>query len=131
MSSKILFAIGSWTSISNTSYYGITCHFYDSWKIELLVLDFISSKGNHSKHMATIFFNVLKEYNIVEKIQEITTDNADNNFTFINHLQSLIRRNWINFYNANRHFICFAHVLNLAEQDLIRIVNVTIYTRNL
>lgn len=120
---KISFRIDSWTFIGRHSYYGITCHYKnDSWKLKSLVLDFLPTKGNHSgEYMATLFFKVLKEYNLADKLQGVTTDNAAVNFTFMTHLSPMIG---LQCDAENRHFICFAHVLNLAVQDLMKVINV-------
>jgi hypothetical protein len=68
---KISFTVDAWTSIAGKSYYGITAHFVDAnWKLQSIVLDFVPSNGAHTgKDIATLFYNSLKNFNIMSKIQ--------------------------------------------------------------
>jgi len=112
-----------WTAISNKSFYRITAHYIDcNWKIQSFVLDFIPAKGRHSgKEIAALFQNTMAEYNInSSKIQGITTDNASSNFTFMDHLNTLLE----DFDSENKHFVCFAHILNLSVQDFLKLLKV-------
>ena len=45
----------------------------------------------------------------------ITTDNASNNFTFIDEL----KKENVSFQKEN-HFRCFAHVINLSVQEALK-----------
>lgn len=63
---------------------------------------------------------MLKFYNIENRIQGITTDNASANFKFLEYLQDLIGDN---FSKVENHFLCFGHILNLAAQDFIKTLN--------
>jgi hypothetical protein len=45
----------------------------------------------------------------------ITTDNASNNLTFID---ALAKENI--FFQKENHFRCFAHVINLCVQDILK-----------
>lgn len=127
-SSKISFTIDGWTSINNNSYYGITAHFIDQlWQMHSLVIDFIPSKGQHSgKHIASLFYDCMKQYNILTKIQGITVDNVSANTTFLLELGNLLTENKENFeFNASeQHFRCFAHILNLGVQDILQSMKV-------
>jgi len=55
--SKILFTLDGWTSITGKSYYGVTAHFIDKkWQFKSVVLDFIPSNGKHTgRDIAQIF----------------------------------------------------------------------------
>jgi len=50
----------------------------------------------------------------------ITTDNATNNNTFINSLADWMKDNFISFNTIEKHFRCFAHVLNLSVQKALK-----------
>ena len=50
----------------------------------------------------------------------ITTDNVTNNNTFINSLADWIEDNFISFDTTEKHFRCFAHVLNLSVQKALK-----------
>lgn len=116
--------IDSWTSIANRSYYGITCHFIDTnWNLKSFVLDFKALSDQHTgREIAQIVYDTLKNYGIEKIIQGITTDNASANFKFVKHLETLISID--NFSAKDSHFICFAHVINLAAQQFMNIINV-------
>ncbi|CAK1592062.1 unnamed protein product [Parnassius mnemosyne] len=117
-SSKMLFTIDGWTSIAGRSYYGVTIHYIDNeWKYRSVVLDFIPSRVRHTgEDIATIFHECLLEYDIIDKIQGITVDNATANTKFMHELDKQLPH----FDSDNQHFRCFAHILNLGVQDLLK-----------
>ena len=53
----------------------------------------------------------------------IMTDNATNNDTFINSLADWMENNFISFDITEKHFRCFAHVLNLSVQKALKKLN--------
>ncbi|CAK1593305.1 unnamed protein product [Parnassius mnemosyne] len=112
------FTIDGWTSIAGRSYYGVTIHYIDNeWKYRSVVLDFIPSRGRHTgEDIATIFHACLLEYDIIDKIQGITVDNATSNTKFMHELDKQLPH----FDLDNQHFRCFAHILNLGVQDLLK-----------
>lgn len=123
--SKISLTIDSWTSIANRSYCGITCHFIDTnWNLTSFVLDFKAMSGQHSgQDIAQMVYDTLKDYRVENRIQGITTDNASANFKFVEHLEVLIGID--NFNSKDCHFVCFAHVINLAAQEFMNIIKVS------
>lgn len=124
--SKISFTIDGWTSINYKSYYGITAHFIDKhWNIQSIVLDFLPSHGHHTgKDIASVFYSCLQEYELIDKIQGITVDNAAANTTFIKELENLLRENYLDhpFNSEDAHFRCFAHIINLGVQDTLKLL---------
>jgi len=50
----------------------------------------------------------------------IMTDNATNNDTFIDSLTYWMEDNFISFDTTEKHFRCFAHVLNLSVQKALK-----------
>lgn len=50
----------------------------------------------------------------------ITSDNATNNDTFIDSLADWMEDNFISFNTTEKHFRCFAHVLNLSVQKALK-----------
>lgn len=119
-SSKLSFTIDGWTSISGRSYYGITTHFIDDdWELQSITLDFVPAHGKHTgKDIALTFFKSLEDKGLGHKLQGITMDNASANTTFIKELQELIPD--LNVEDC--HFRCFGHVINLAVQDLFKLL---------
>lgn len=129
-SSKLSFSIDGWTAKNMTSYYGITVHFIDkNYTYHSFILDLVAAKGKHTgKHVTELFLNTLKYYGIQDKIQGITLDNAAANTTFIQELHLLLKKENLNV-NVNHedlHFRCFAHIINLAVQDILKLMNVEI-----
>jgi hypothetical protein len=51
---------------------------------------------------------------------EIMTDNVTNNDTFIDSLADWMEDNFISFNITEKHFCCFAHVLNLSVQKALK-----------
>lgn len=126
--SKFSFTIDGWTAPNFQSYYGITIHFIDNnWKFQSLTLDFVPSNGKHSgKDIANFFLSIIKDYGIQKKVQGITLDNAAANTTFIQELSVLMNNEHIVFDIEDQHFRCFAHIINLAVQDVLKLINVDI-----
>lgn len=124
--SKFSFTVDGWTSMNFRSYYGVTIHFIDdNWQLQSLALDFIPSCGRHcGKDIAEVFFKCIKEYGLENKIQGITLDNAAANTTFMSELNILMAENDLSFDNINQHFRCFAHILNLGVQDIMKMLKV-------
>lgn len=131
--SKFSFTIDGWTAPNFESYYGITIHFIDNnWKFQSLALDFIPSNGKHTgKDIANFFLNIIKDYDIQKKVQGITLDNAAANTTFIQELSMLMDNDGIVFDTEDQHFRCFAHIINLAIQDVLKLINIKQCLNNL
>ncbi|CAH1954524.1 unnamed protein product [Acanthoscelides obtectus] len=116
--SKISFTIDGWSSFNMKGYYGITAHFFDkNWKLHCILLDFVPAHGQHTGNaIAKLFFEVLQFYDVTKCIQGITTDNTNSNFR---ELQTHISE----IDTKNIHFVCFAHILNLAARDFMKILD--------
>ncbi|XP_051170278.1 uncharacterized protein LOC127287402 [Leptopilina boulardi] len=77
---------------------------------------FCPSEGEHAgRDIAAVFYKAINEFNIKEKILGITVDNASSNTTFMWELTFLM-----DFDHENQHFRCYAHIINLAVQDLLK-----------
>lgn len=100
----------------------ITVHYLDDlWSLVSVALDFVNSDGKHAgTDIANLFFKVVKEFGLEGKIQGITVDNASANTTFMSELKRLLT----NFDPENQHFRCIAHILNLAVQDILKLLKV-------
>lgn len=118
--SKISLTIDGWSSYGMKGYYGITVHFVDkNWNLQSILLDFVPAQGKHSgESVANLLYDVLRSYGLLNLIQGVTTDNAASNFTMMSSLGKLL----LNFDYKNKHFVCFAHIMNLAAQDFMKII---------
>lgn len=124
--SALSFTIDGWTSGGFKSYYGVTVHFLnESWKLISVALDMIPASRKHTgKDIAQLFSACLSKYNILDKIQGVTVDNASVNTTFLAQFQSILRDKGVNFNATDQHFRCFAHILNLGVQDTLKFLRI-------
>lgn len=84
-------------------------------------MDFVPSHGKHTgKDIAKIFFESVRSYGIENKIQGITVDNASANTKFMEELHVLMAADDIIFDLDTQHFRCFAHILHLGVQDIVK-----------
>jgi hypothetical protein len=113
----------SWSSCTNQAYLSMTLHWIDEqWCMKKILLDIIPIHENHTGlALANNFLNTLKDYNIGSKILAVTTDNAGNMVTFGQHLSKMLAEEYNN--NEFMHLRCAAHILNLAVQAGIKLIN--------
>lgn len=91
--------------------------------MQSLVLDFVASHGAHTgRDIANIFYTSLEKYGILNKIQGITVDNASANTKFIEELGKILQDKGQIFNPQDQHFRCFAHILNLGVQDILKLL---------
>jgi hypothetical protein len=118
--SKFSFTLDIWSGLANKDFLAITIHYIDQeWKLRHYLLDFKPVTGNHTglKIFCT-FRDVLREWGLQQKVASITLDNASSNGAFI---KELVEDPEINF-EAQRHIRCFAHVINLACQESLKLL---------
>ena len=115
-SQKFSLTLDIWTSPSQDPFLCVTLHFIDqNWILKTQVIAFRYIPGKHSgANMALVLENILKEYQIEDRILSITMDNASNNDKLVG---ELIKKGIIR--DAEHHIRCFAHIVNLAAQDCI------------
>lgn len=75
------------------------------------------------KDIASAFCKCLEFYGIENKVQGITVDNAASNTKFMQELKTMLSQEGIDFDVENSHFRCFPHILNLAVQDILKLLN--------
>lgn len=99
-----------WTSDSSKSYITLTIHFNYDGKFKTLTLSTREVKDAHtSENLAREMKDILEtEWNILDKIICVTTDNAAN-----------IKKAVVDILKK-RHCSCAAHTLNLVVQDTIK-----------
>jgi hypothetical protein len=110
--SKISLTCDGWTSPSNESLLGITAHWIENYELKSIILATKLIDGPHSGiNLASHLAEVLKKYDIKNKIFCITADNASNNGTMAAELKKLI-----GFDAENCMLGCMPHVINLAAK---------------
>lgn len=113
LDSKVSFTTDCWTSPNNIAFMGITAHYIDKdWNLHAKTLDFKSLPDSHSgSNLSNAFLSVLIEFGLTSKGMGITLDNASNNNSFMDILNSKYE-----IKTTFEHIRCFAHVLNLGAQ---------------
>jgi hypothetical protein len=117
----ISFTTDCWTSKNMKSFIALTYHYLnESFEMVSGLLDFIPIVGKHSgKSLANSLIQVFQNFGIHQnQVFTITVDNASNNDTLISHL---ITEKWLQ--DKECHIRCFAHIFNLAAQDLIESIS--------
>lgn len=124
--SKIAFTLDGWSFKKNKSFYGITCHFINNeWNLISTALDFKPSNGNHAGlDIAKIFYEVISHFELSEKIGGIVLDNVSANSTFVAEFGKILRDKNIDFEVNDQHFRCLAHIINLAVQDVLKLMGI-------
>lgn len=85
----------------------------------------MSSNGNHRGiDIAKFFYDSITDFDIKNYIQGITVDNASANSVFMYELETLLKAEYIKFSAEDQHFRCIAHILNLAVQDVLKLLNI-------
>jgi hypothetical protein len=132
---SLSFATDAWTSPNHKSYMAVTVHFEQRGVARSMLLDLVEVARSHSGlNLAAAFATVLEEFGISDKaritycndqhghhlpetqILSITCDNASNNDTMIDDLEDLVK----GFSGAPNRTRCFAHIINLIAQTIIR-----------
>ncbi|OAV94125.1 hypothetical protein PTTG_27098 [Puccinia triticina 1-1 BBBD Race 1] len=81
-------------------------------------LDFVRLSQSHTgEYLANTVQLVVKKFGIQEKICGVVSDNAKNNEVMVNKLKKL---KWSRFKGDAQWIRCFAHVLNLIVQAILR-----------
>lgn len=106
---------------------GITAHWVDHhFVLHDALLSFQHLTGSHSGiNLAEAIYITLDEFNIVEKLFCITTDNASNNTTALEHLQEImLQRKGVTWIAKQHHIRCMNHIINICVQKFLHTVKV-------
>ncbi|GBC26953.2 zinc finger BED domain-containing protein RICESLEEPER 2-like [Rhizophagus irregularis DAOM 181602=DAOM 197198] len=120
--SKVSITLDAWTSKNQISFLGITIHWItNDWKLENTTLDFSHIEGPHSgENLASKLFEVLKEFELLQKILGISTDNTSNMNKMFSKFESICEYEGIEFIAKNQRIRCLAHIINLAVQNILK-----------
>jgi hypothetical protein len=121
--------LDGWTSCSQHNYLAVTGHFVERIcrgkpsTLRSLLLAFRPLPASHNaERQAAILTAVTEEFGITGHIRSITSDNASINQAMANVLQTDER--WGKFTVQDCFVGCFAHILNLAAQEILTVLNV-------
>ncbi|KNF00528.1 hypothetical protein PSTG_06220 [Puccinia striiformis f. sp. tritici PST-78] len=86
--------------------------------LEAMLLDFVRLQKSHTGvYLAETVQLIVDKFGLQDKIYGIVTDNASNNQTVIKEIQTSW---WPHFKGESTWVHCFAHILNLIAQVLLR-----------
>ena len=119
--SKIHFTFDIWTSSNHSAFLGAVAHWLDSnYKLQSTVIGMLRFYGQHTgDNQANCFFEIIKPYNIIDKIGYFTLDNASNNGTAMQYIARKLHEHDLSFNPIERRFRCFGHVINLVVKAFL------------
>ena len=119
---KVAISLDDWTSSNNKTFMTIVCfYFIDSWDYRRKLLTFNEIKENHSdQNLALMLTQVFRDYNILNRISIITTDNVSNNNIMI---EKIVKTTNSLFSRISR-VSCLAHVILLFVKTLLNTLTI-------
>lgn len=124
--SKIHFSIDCWSSPNKKNFQAICAHFVDEASIlqkALLALPF-HPNGHGGEFQAIEFMKVINDYDIASQIGYFVGDNATSNDKMLRHISDALQERGIyGFKPKQRRIRCYGHVINLAVQAFLFIID--------
>ncbi|GBB83770.1 hypothetical protein RclHR1_10440003 [Rhizophagus clarus] len=121
---KISLTTDIWTStFNNDAYLGLTIHFIDNdWNLQNFLLNIMSFTTRHTGgNIADAIISTLKEFHIFEKTLALTSDNESAMVVCRRIIAAKLAYELDN--QSFHHYRCSAHILNLAAQQGIKIID--------
>jgi len=103
----------------------VTCHWITAdWTLEDALLDFKYVPGHHDgEHLGDEVIQILEEFQIINKLFCITTDNASNNGKMMTRISKHLKDvHCVKWDPKEHHIACLNHVINLAVQDFLKAI---------
>lgn len=113
---QIHISFDGWTSRNHHAMYGIVAHFLDEdYQPQKVVLSMPKLATRHTgQNIAAQITEILKEFNLAEKIGYFNIDNASNNDTAMVALAMTF-----GFNATKRRLRCFGHIINLVVRAML------------
>jgi hypothetical protein len=121
---KVAFTTDMWTSTLNgKSFLGLTIHYIDQdWNFQRFLLDIIPFQIRHTGvNIANTIINILNEFNLTNITLSLTTDNESAMVVCGKKLAEEFEQALNSF--SFKHYRCSAHILNLAVQHGMEIID--------
>ncbi|PKY41935.1 hypothetical protein RhiirA4_417058 [Rhizophagus irregularis] len=80
----------------------------------------ILQESHSEKNIKEFFLKSFKDFGIITKIFDITTDNASNNNTFFEEVSNELAEKNIEFDNVNQHVYYLTYIINLTTQKAFK-----------
>jgi hypothetical protein len=123
-SSKISITCDVWTSKNSLSFFGFTAHYVDeNWTIQQKLIAFKYLTEDHDGvSLSEAMIEVLEEFGVADRLLGVTADNASNNTTMLEKLETYYYERYpeAGFSVAWNQVECMAHVLNLGAQKILK-----------
>lgn len=119
--SSIHFTFDMWTSPNHRAFLGMVAHWMDeNLRLHSTVLGLRQFRGRHTgENQAKHFWNIIKTYQITEKISYFTLDNASNNDTAVQHIAKYLHELGQEFNPTQCRLRCFGHIINLTVKAFL------------
>jgi hypothetical protein len=122
--SKVAISLDCWSSSTRLCFMSIIAHYITKdWELIEELIGFESLKQVHSgKELAKIVNKVIATFDLTGRVISITTDNASNNGTMLDSINSYLEEAFDNdrFLGGKiQHIPCLAHVIQLALKELL------------
>ena len=118
---KLSLALDCWTSPFQQAFIAITAYFLDrNWEYREVLLGFEPLFGTHSgANLGDVVIRILQQYEIIDRVLAVTTDNASNNTTLIAAVNDTIQALQLNTDSTIIQVPCIAHVIQISLTDLL------------
>jgi len=119
--SKVHLAFDLWTSPNYCGFNGVVAHYIDNTGHQIaLLLSLVEMNSSHTGvNIAESLWRVISEYQIVDSLGYIISDNASNNWTALVALADIYRKAGKKF-NPNRKYVrCMGHICNLIANAIL------------
>ncbi|XP_035700445.1 zinc finger BED domain-containing protein RICESLEEPER 1-like [Folsomia candida] len=115
---KLSFILDCRTSSNQYAFQGVIVQgITREWELLSLPLDLTILNGSHTgENLATQLIKVLEDFNLIDRVHSITSDNASNMTTFFSHFKRLMLKKNVDFNIDDFRVRCLAHILNLVCQ---------------
>jgi len=119
--SNIHFTFDLWTSPNHRAFLGVVAHWMDhTLNLHSTVLGLQRFRGRHTgENQAKHFWDIVKTYQITEKIGYFTLDNATNNDTALQYISKYLHDLGIEFNPIKRRLRCFGHIINFTVKAFL------------
>ena len=123
--SKISLSVDNWSSPNHHAFMAVTAYYItNNWTYQTALIDFIPLvKAHTGVYMARQLMRTIKQLKIQRHFLALATDSASNNTTLADSLEERLGREKVSWSAKTMHIPCFAHIINLAVQALLRGMN--------
>jgi hypothetical protein len=119
--SMIHISFDLWTSSNSKALMAVVAHYTDrQYKIQTQLLALRRLHGHHrGENQAELLIQIIKEYEITDRLGYFVTDNANNNDTTINIVLHTLLPALSIAERQQRRLRCWGHILNLAARAFL------------